>query len=132
MDSVSPVHFACRIAARTTPDPGMATSSNLVPKGSPWTPGSAGASTPLGRSRCVTRGGRSLRRPLAGDPNVSLTGRVDSRSGLGRDATSGDVDRESTTAGRQADVASIEEVRAGIALATDKANESLGALQQAH
>jgi hypothetical protein len=29
-------------------------------------------------------------------------------------------------------VASIEEVRAGIALATDKANESLGALQQAH
>jgi hypothetical protein len=33
---------------------------------------------------------------------------------------------------RQADVASIEEVRAGIALANDKATESLGALQQAH
>lgn len=29
-------------------------------------------------------------------------------------------------------MASIEEVRAGIALATDKASESLGALQQAH
>ena len=29
-------------------------------------------------------------------------------------------------------MASIEEVRAGIALANDKANESLGALQQAH
>ncbi len=29
-------------------------------------------------------------------------------------------------------MASIEEVRAGIGLATDKASESLGALQQAH
>lgn len=29
-------------------------------------------------------------------------------------------------------MASIEEVRAGISLATDKASESLGALQQAH
>ena len=34
--------------------------------------------------------------------------------------------------GRQAHLASIEEVRAGIALANDKASESMGALQQAH
>jgi hypothetical protein len=40
------------------------------------------------------------------------------------------MDRERS--GRQADVASIEEVRAGIAAANEQANEGLGALQQAH
>jgi hypothetical protein len=34
--------------------------------------------------------------------------------------------------GRQADVASIDEVRAGISAANEQANEGLGALQQAH